>query len=236
MLIKNISPTTLITSGVGVAVSWVIGLMTVSVLFVVFSYLNDARNNYNAVKQLDIVSVGRIHTFSGITSKNGSNIVHHDCVAVEVNNDVMMRDKSAPSGSSAYCNNLFIEYLPNWKLLASPDSMKIIERSFWSVAICVVVIAGFYLALRIPAILICCVVKPLMPYYNLVTFVFLLPVFYVLALFLSSAWEYHPKLWVTPDGRGVSTEAIYVTKDGSLYNRPESSFEWTQAKAGKPIR
>lgn len=236
MLINDISPTKLLTSGVNVAVAWVLGLMTLSVLFVTFNYVVDGRRNYNEIQNLDIVAEGRLHKFDGITSKNGSNIVHHSCVAVEVNNDVMMRDMSAPSGSSAYCETLFRSYLPQWQILASPNPTSIIERSFWTVLISVVLLAGFYLALRIPAILICCVIRPLTPYYNTITFLFMLPVLYLLALFVSSAWQYHPKLWVTPDGRGVSTEAVYVTKSGDLYNRPESLFDWTDAKAGKPVR
>lgn len=231
----RITSTWLLTSAAQVLITIALGAFMLINAAVIGFYVLDAYDNYAKKESLNIVSTGRIHTFNSLEFTTNKLGVQRNCIAIaEDNGRASVREDGDWEGNIAlgnFCHQLFsADNLTNWQDMApKTNGVGRIEKAMWSIGFLFVFMAGTILVTKIPANAIAMVVPGLYPYVRLFSLLLTLPVLVFWAVFVSSAWSYHPSYWKSRDGYTVETEKVFIAADRKIYKAPETLFGWTDS-------
>jgi hypothetical protein len=240
----KITATNVITTGVQVMMTLALGFFILTCAFFMVSESLDAKKNFNQVEQLVITDTGRLHVYDGLDFTVGPADygVPRKCVIVtsDTTGSVYVQDATvAVPGDkvipSDFCVDAILDHSSNWQSHAPAQPNGFGERLFGTVIALAVLLAGGYLIMQIPALLIASVYLPAYQYVKLITIAFMLPIFIFIGIFVHSIWSYTPSYWVTPDNKAVKTTSVYISGDGSLYKAPDTLYDWTESETGDKL-
>lgn len=231
----KITSTWLLTSAAQVLVTIAVGAFMLINAAVISSYVFDGYKNYSKMESANVIMTGRVHHFNSMEFVSNPNGVMRNCTAVTASNGRMVVREAGdweghiPPGE--FCGQLMsAKNLTNWKDMApTSNGTGILAKLFWSAGFFVVFIGGAFLVGTIPANVVGTLIPGLAPYVKVIALLLTLPVLLFWAVFVKSAWSYHPTYWKSPDGYVVTTEKVFITGDRKLYTAPETLFDWTSS-------
>lgn len=231
----KITSTWLLTSAAQVVITIAVGAFMLVNAAVIAFYVIEGYGNYQKKESADVILTGRVHTFSSLEFTTNPDGTMRTCVGVTANNGQMMVrelgdwEGNLPAGD--FCRQLFsANNLTNWKGMApTSNGTNVLEKVLWSIAFFVVFMSGAYLVASIPANLVTISLPGLASIAKVMALAFTLPVLLFWAVFVTSAWQYHPSYWKSPDGYVVETEKVFITRDKRVFTAPETLFGWTSS-------
>lgn len=238
------NPTNILSSGIEVIKTLAVGFFMLAFLFFFISETKTGFDNYNFIQSLDVVDTGRLHVFDGrdFTVGMADYGVPRKCIVLIRDSDSSFQftdaTVAAPGGdpipANTFCADNIVTKAFNWELYTNPQPGSTGERIFQSIVVCLVMLSGGYLVMRIPALLVGLFSERAFYAYRLVTILFMAPVFLFCAFFLHGLWSYSPSYWNSSVGT-VTTDAVYITRDGSLYKAPDNMYSWTDTDTGNKL-
>lgn len=231
----KITSTWLLTSAAQVVITIAVGAFMLVNAAVIGFYVIEGYGNYQKKESADVILTGRVHKFSSLEFTTNPAGTMRTCVGVTASNGRMVVrelgdwEGNLPAGD--FCGQLFsASNLTNWKHMApTSNGTGVLEKVLWSIGFFVVFMAGAYLVASIPANLVAIALPGLAPIAKLMALAFTLPVLLFWAVFVTSAWQYHPSYWKSPDGYVVETEKVFITRDKRVFTAPETLFGWTSS-------
>lgn len=220
----KVTSTGLLTSITQVVLTILVGAFMLINAAVITFYVIDGYDNYQKKQSLRIVDVGYLHEFQSLEFTTDPNGVQAKCTSLELNSGQYFVVRG-----SQFCQKHVFQH--NWKKYApTTNGVSVTEKMGWSAAFFIVFTAGAFLVGTIPSNVMGLLIPGLAPYTKIIALLFTLPVLLFWAIFVSSAWTYHPSYWTTPDGYSVNVTKVYITNDRKVYTAPESLFDWTSTK------
>lgn len=238
----KITSTWLLTSAVQVIITIALGAFMIVNAAVISFYVIEGYGNYQKKESVDVILTGRVHKFSSLEFTTSPAGTMRTCVGVTASNGrIVVRELGDWEGNfpaGDFCGQLFsASNLTNWKDMApTSNGSSVLEKVLWSIAFFIVFMSGAYLVASIPANLVAIGIPGLAPYAKLMALVFSLPVLLFWAVFVTSAWQYHPSYWKSPDGYVVETEKVFITRDKRVFTAPETLFDWTSSNTMQELK
>lgn len=232
----KITSTWLLTSAAQVVITIAVGAFMLVNAAVIGFYVVEGYGNYQKKESADIILTGRVHKFSSLEFTTNPAGTMRTCVGVTASNGQMLVHElsdwegNLPAGD--FCGQLFsASNLTNWKEMApTSNGTSVLEKVLWSIAFFVVFMAGAYLVASIPANLVAIALPGIASITKVIALTFTLPVLLFWAVFVTSAWQYHPSYWKSHDGYVVETEKVFIMRDKRVFTAPETLFGWTSSK------
>lgn len=238
----KITSTWLLTSAAQVVITIAVGAFMLVNAAVIGFYVIEGYQNYQKKESADVILTGRVHRFSSMEFTTNPVGTMRTCIGVTASNGRMLVRELGdwqgiiPKGD--FCGQLFsADNLTNWKEMAPiTNGTSVLEKVFWSIAFFVVFMAGAYLIAAIPANMVAIAIPGIASITKIITLTLTLPVLLFWAVFVTSAWQYHPSYWKSPDGYVVETEKVFITRDKRVFTAPETLFGWTSSKTMQELK
>lgn len=237
----KVTSTWLLTSAAQVLITIAVGAFMIINAAVISFYVIDGYSNYRKMKALDIVAVGRVHTFDSLEFTTNPNGTQRHCVAGTANGRLVVRENANWDGTLAngdFCRKLFsTDNVSNWTSLApTSNGLSTTEKVLWSLGFLIVFVTGAYLVATIPATMVGILAPGLAQLTKVVAMLLTLPVWLFWGVFVASAWSYHPSYWKSPDGYTVDTQKVFITSDRRMYKAPDTVFGWTSSHTMQEVK
>lgn len=228
----NITPTNLISSAATILIGWIVGLILLAAIAMGYFKVVDGFDNYQRYQTMGIVEEARVHIFDG--RYNGDPIT---CAAVErdsgiswadttvlFDDAVQSRDKAA---AYAFCNKLMYNST-HWKDFVVDGKNSIGENIFWTTMFVLLYVFVVYMLAIMVGSIVAMMTKSPRAIIAVILFCLVLPVSFMLGIFLSSAWTDSPNHWVA-DGYSVETHLVFIDESGLLYKAPDTLYDWSDS-------
>lgn len=229
----KITPTSLLTTGTRMLITYLLGAFMFINLAVIATYSVDAYDNLQQYKALDVPFEARLFKFHGTEFVSDPAGVNTHCYALMIGEFVHISN-----ARNKFCRQVFtVENLTNWKKMAPVNkSSRFVEATFWGIMFFLVFLGGFFLIATIPANIMGSLFTGFARYTNIAALVFSLAIILPFwTLFTIAAVTPAQSYWMTPDGYTVSTSKVFVGPDAQLYKAPDSLFGWTSTQTMEKV-
>lgn len=226
----KITPTSLLTTGVRMLITYLLGAFMFINLGVVGSYSYEAYENYQQYKAIGSPAKFRIHKFSGTQFTTDPQGTYSRCVVATTDSKYV----AYLNHSDTFCAKVYSE-LGKWDA-ANHSSPSVIEGAFWGIMFFAVFVVGFFLLVSIPTNLVGGMFTGLARYSNLVAILLTLAVVVPFwTMFFSAGMSKPAGYWMTSDGYAVKTMQVFSDDKGQWYKAPDNLFGWTSSQTMEKV-